>query len=330
MFRKKLLFLLGIMLVLSLAGYGVCHFAGENGKTELSAQTEQVRLVTSFYPMYVLTQNLILGAENTTVENLTENQTGCLHDYQLTAKDMKLLHGASALIINGADMELFVEQVLKAYPKLPVLTATQGITLLEGTAHSHNHEEEEQEHEEEEHTEASVHLHEENGHVWMDVERYRVQASVLCEELKELDALQSEAYTAAYLAYDKKLEELSEEISKLSDEAAGIPVVLFHEAFAYFADSLGMEVLAELALDEETVPSAGEIAEVIEEIRYHGTAFVFIEEAYASHARKIAEETDAVIVYLDPLVTGNGAADSYLSGMRKNLDAVRNALPAVR
>ena len=84
------------------------------------------------------------------------------------------------------------------------------------------------------------------------------------KELKKLDALQSEAYVEAYLAYDKKLEELSEEIRKLSDETAGIPVVLFHEAFAYFADSLGMEVLAERALDEETVPSAGGIAEVIE------------------------------------------------------------------
>ena len=51
-----------------------------------------------------------------------------------------------------------------------------------------------------------------------------------------------------------------------------------------------------------------------------------IEEAYASHAEKIAAETGAKVIYLDPLVTGDGAADSYLSCMRENLAAVKVAV----
>ena len=314
MFRRKLLFFLGIMVLLSLAGYAVCcTVRQENGSFQ--EESTRIRLVASFYPIYVLTENLIAEVPGTAVENMTQGQSGCLHDYQLTTKDMQLLSDADAFLINGAGMELFLEQAAEHCPDLLVIDATQGMDLLKGMGHSHAHEylEEEQE-------------QEENGHVWMDVERYRKQALILCEALKQMDSSGAEAYERAYHAYDKILEELSLEVQELAVKTEGMPVVLFHEAFAYFADSIGMEVLAELALDEEQVPSAGEIAEVIEEIRYHGTALLLIEEAYLSHAQKIAKETNALIVCIDPLLTGDGSPDSYVSGMKKNLAAVEAAL----
>lgn len=310
MFRRKLLFLLSVMLLLSFAGYVVCS-AAKQGTAPLQEEVPRVRLVASFYPVYVLAENLAAEASETAVANLTSGQGGCLHDYQLTAKDMQLLSDADAFLINGAGMELFLEQAAEHCPELQVIAATQGIELLKGTGHSHGHSEEEQE---------------ENGHVWMDVGRYRRQALVLCEELKKLDSAQAEAYEAAYQTYDIILKGLSLEVQELAAKTEGIPVVLFHEAFAYFADSLGMEILAELALDEEQVPSAGEIAEVVEEIRYHGTALLLIEEEYLSHAQKIATEANAVIVCIDPLLAGDGSLDSYVSGMRNNLAAVEAAL----
>lgn len=310
MLKKKLLFLLSIMLLLSLAGYAVCGSVRRQPGA-LQGNTAKVRLVASFYPIYVLAENLIAGASDTAVEHLAQNQVGCLHDYQLTARDMRLLSGADAFLINGAGMELFLGQIAERCPGLSVITATQGIELFKGIAHGHGHEEQEQE---------------ENGHVWMDVERYRIQALALTKGLKELDASQAEAYEAAYRSYDETLEKLSLQVQEVAEKTAKVPVVLFHEAFAYFADSLGMEVLAELALDEEQVPSAGEIAEVIEEIRYHGRTLLLIEEGYASYAQGIAEETGAVIVCIDPLVTGDGAPDSYVLGMEKNLEAVEAAL----
>ena len=99
-------------------------------------------------------------------------------------------------------------------------------------------------------------------------------------------------------------------------------MVVFHEAFAYLAESLGMEVLAVLSLDEDAVPSAGEIAEVIEEINYHGGAYIFIEREYAAYADKILKETTASAFYLNPLTMGDGAVDSYYRDMLSNLDAL--------
>ena len=59
--------------------------------------------------MYVLAENLTEGVSGIEVSNLTENQTGCLHDYQLTSRDMKLLSRADVFLVNGAGMELFME-----------------------------------------------------------------------------------------------------------------------------------------------------------------------------------------------------------------------------
>lgn len=325
MFKKKLAFLAVVMLFLSLAGYLICLLAGEK---QLKKEDNFV-LVTSFYPMYVLAENLTAGVDGVEVYNLTENQTGCLHDYQLTSKDMKLLAQANAFLVNGAGMELFMEKVLENSPQLPVIEATVDIPLLEGQGHTHNHGEirngaQAEVEMEQDDSEMDIigHLQEENGHVWMDVERYRMQLNTVKEAMITLLPEKKEALEEAAGVYEAKLETISAAVAKQKEKTEGIPVVIFHEAFAYLAESLGMEVLVSLSLDEETVPSAGEIAEVIEEIRFHGGAIIFIEEAYASYAEKIVAETNAGVVYLNPLTTGDGKSDSYLTEMQKNLEAL--------
>ena len=316
MFKKKLGFLLGVMVLLSVAGYLICLLTGN--KKQLN-QDDRFLLVTSFYPMYVLAENLTDGMEGVEVSNLTENQTGCLHDYQLTSKDMKLLSEADVFLVNGAGMELFVEKILENTKNITVIEASHGIPLLEGSSHGHDHDHEESGEEENGHEE---HSHEENGHVWMDVSRYRRQAATVKKELQQQLPEQKEALEQAAAVYDEKLQKLEAQVEELKAETEGLPVVIFHEAFAYFADSLGMEVLATLSLDEETVPGAGEIATVIGEINYHGGAVLFVEPENARYAEKILAETEAVVVYLDPLTTGTGAPESYITGMQKNLDEV--------
>jgi len=298
----------------------VCLAVGSSKKIN---NNDEFLLVTSFYPMYVLAENLTAGTEEITVANLTENQTGCLHDYQLTSRDMKLLDRADAFLINGAGMELFMEKVLESNPELPVIEASHGIALLEGVEHKHEgHEDEELEHAEEHQDDHSGHSHAENGHVWMDVERYRAQVATVKEELQQLLPEQREALEEAASVYDIKLQNLAGYVEELKPYTEGAHVVVFHEAFAYLAESLGMEVLASLSLDEDTVPSAGEIAEVIEEIKYHGRAYIFIEREHAAYADKILKETMSSAFYLNPLTTGDGNINSYYDDMMKNLDTL--------
>lgn len=68
--------------------------------------------------------------EGVTLENLSEPQTGCLHDYQLTAADMKLLSKADVFIVNGGGIESFLSDVAESYPDLKIVQACDGIVYL--------------------------------------------------------------------------------------------------------------------------------------------------------------------------------------------------------
>ena len=70
----------------------------EKNKT---GETDKLTVVTSFYPVYLLAQEIVQGAEGIRLENMAQPQTGCLHDYELSISDMKLLETADIFIING-------------------------------------------------------------------------------------------------------------------------------------------------------------------------------------------------------------------------------------
>lgn len=116
------------------------------GYVRMEQKKEQAKdgdllVVTSFYPMYVAAENVIENVEGVTLKNLSEPQTGCLHDYQLTAADMKLLSKADVFIVNGGGIESFLSDVAESYPNLKIVQACDGIDLLEtaeGSEESHD------------------------------------------------------------------------------------------------------------------------------------------------------------------------------------------------
>lgn len=309
-------------------------------KEEIEVESE-TRIVTSFYPMYILTENLTKGVPGVKVVNLTENQTGCLHDYQLTTQDMVELSHANLLVLNGGGMEGFIERVIEQYPDLPVVRAADGIELLANTSdHEHGeedehvHEEEEQDHEDHEHGEEEEHVHEHahdhgeyNAHVWMNLNHYLVQMSNVYEALVELDPEHEMIYRTNYKQYREKIMELEQEFEDALAGVAGKEVVIFHDSFAYLAQEFGLEVVKAVNLDNETYLSAGEVKEIIDEVNHHKIQVLFTEEQYSdSVAKSIAKETDASVYIIDSLVTGINDLDAYINGMKSNLRVLQDAL----
>ena len=69
------------------------------------ADDGKIKIVTSFYPMYIIAENITEGAENIELVNMTDVNVGCLHDYTLTTEDMKKVEDADVFISNGLGME---------------------------------------------------------------------------------------------------------------------------------------------------------------------------------------------------------------------------------
>lgn len=327
--KNKYVFVAGMLcaiLLLSVSFTGL--YVKQNAKYAVGSK-EQVTIVTSFYPMYVAVSNLVDGIDEIRVRNLSEPQTGCLHDFQLTPEDMKLLSGADVFVVNGGGIENFISDVAKTYPKLQIVQACEGISLLGSEGHVHE-EEEEHDHDavhEELYEEEDGHGHdhgEENAHAWMSVASYREQITHITEHLAEILPQYRESITENARLYDDKLAELQAEQKELCALVKGQEVIIFHEAYAYVAKDYGLEVAMVMDLDEERQVSAGEVAEVLEEIKEHGVSLILAEERYGKEmGDTIQKEADVDVVYLDTLNRGNYEKDSYLVGMQSNIDLLR-------
>lgn len=293
------------------------------------AKDEDLLVVTSFYPMYVAAENVIGDVEGVTLENLSEPQTGCLHDYQLTAADMKLLSKADVFIVNGGGIESFLSDVAESYPDLKIVQACDGIDLLEsaeGTGESHNDlsSNEDADHDDHDHSE---HSHgDENAHVWMNLADYQIQVQNICNGLSEADSAHAEQYAKNAQTYQGKVQELQQEAAELASQIASKPVVIFHEAYEYIVQEYGLQLAGEMNLDEERQVSAGEVADILHSIEDNHVSVVLAEELYGTDmGEMVAKQSGVKVVYLDTLTRGDYSADSYLEGMRSNIEQLKEA-----
>lgn len=331
--KRKLIYLLTIMILVATVGAAFSYSfgsAGTSAGTEGESQTEEEFLVvTSFYPIYVIARNLTEGIDGVRLQNLTENQTGCLHDYQMTTKDMKLLDQADVLLVNGGGMESFFENALDGLAHLTVISSEEGIQLLEQMSeHNHDHgvEEEDDDHEEHGHEGHDHGIH--NAHIWLDPVRYRQQVVNLATGLAEQDPEHRAQYEANRDRYLKEIDTVAEEYQTAFAEMDPQHVIIFHDAFAYYGEVLPLEVVKAVEIEgDESALSAAEMAEVVEEIHHHHIQYLLIEEQYSlTVADVLAEESGAETVVLDSLVTGDGSLDSWLTGMRENLGILQQCL----
>ena len=314
--RNKYCFVLVIIICISLvcAGFTAAYVAGEND----TSNDGGITIVTSFYPMYIATLNVVDGVDGIHLENLSEPQTGCLHDFQLTPEDMKLLSKADVFVINGGGIESFMTDVATAYPKLAIVEACEGLELI-----SEDGEDDEvhDEHGEDGHDHGDV-----NAHAWMSVKLYRKQVANIANYLSQIDPSNAKKYQKNAQNYDGELAKLQDKQQKAINFSNNQNIVIFHEAFAYVAEDYGINVCAVMDLDEERQISAGEVAGIISTIEQNSVSYILAEETYgADMGRVIEAETDATVVYIDPLNRGDYDKDSYLNGMDANIDKLTEA-----
>ena len=339
-----------ILIVCMLAVMAYEHTAGMKGAaggasdaSDSAKNTDEaddmLTVVTSFYPMYIATLNIVDGVEGVRLENLSEPQTGCLHDFQLTPEDMKLLSTADIFVINGGGIESFMSDVAKAYPKLDVVEVCEDVALLSeyeaDSDHEHDHDadtESDSDHDHDHEADAesdSAHDHDhgdENAHAWMSVPRYRTMVKTIASHLAQKDEAHAKEYYANAEKYDAKLAKLEKEQDSLKSLTDGQNIVIFHEAYGYVADDFSMNVCYLLDLDEERSVSAGEIKQVISAIKDDGVSVILAEELYGkSMGDTVSRETDVHVVYIDPLNRGEYDKDSYLDGMEQNIELIKDA-----
>ena len=148
----------------------LCGCAGSAGNGRIAATT---------LPVWEFSSRLCAGTPITVTRLVTE-QVSCLHDYSLNVRQVKAAESAETIIISGAGLEDFLDDLLV---NASVIDASEGVGLLCGEEHEDEHHHEE------------GHHHEEDPHIWLSPENAQVMARNICAGL-----------SARYPAYKKIFE----------------------------------------------------------------------------------------------------------------------------
>ncbi len=275
-------------------------------------------VVTSFYPIYLFTLNLTDGIDGLTVRNLAAPNTGCLHDYQLSTGDMKVLNKADVFLINGAGMESYLTRVMETFPKLPVVDASSGITLLSEDGMDEIIDDGED------------HTGEANAHIWLDAQNAVAMVNNLAAGLTDAMPQFADQIELNRAAYVERLTALDEELKNGLADVPNKDIVTFHEAFPYFARAYGLNVAAVVNHEPGDAISPATLAQLVETVRALGNPPLFVEPQYDDMAAEtLSRETGAPVYTLDPVVTGPETdipLTYYEDKMRENMQTLLTAL----
>ena len=261
-------------------------------------KNDNLKIVTSFYPIYIMTLNITNGAENVEVSNMAENHVGCIHDYTLTTTDLKKFENADIFVENGYDMEQFSQKIIDSYPDVKMIDSSTKIIdfVQEGE--------------------------EVNPHFWTSIDNYILQVEAITEGLKELDSSNRDLFEQNKNTYVQKLQELKSSYEEFNFEENS--VVSLNESFSYLFKFIGVnETLIETDHENSSL-SAETVREVIEEVKETGIqAIVIGQNDDDQNAKLIASETGTKVYRLNDAMSGNGSIDSYINTMKENLEILK-------
>lgn len=284
--------------------------------TPVTDKNNKNLIVASFYPVYIFTLNLVDGIDEIEICRMAEHNTGCLHDYTLTAKDAKLLNDASLLVINGAGMENFVEDLYKTVDNLPIVDSSSDIELICNESHDH---EEEALHEE--------HNHHTNSHIWLSVENAKKQVLNIKNGLVENYPQYEKQINLNYDGYIEKLNNLDKQLTELYPDLMGKRVVTFHQAYDYMAKDAGFEIVDCIEGDDGNEPSPKKLAHLCDEMREQNIKALFTEPNYGGSAADIlASEVGVQVYILNPVLTGEEKLTAYEEIMLENYKIICEAV----
>ena len=302
-----------------------------------------LNIVASFYPMYIIAENIIGDADGITLQNMARPQTGCLHNYQLTPGDMKKLDTADLFIVNGGGMEGFLDHALDIFPELNTVDSSEGVTVLHNeNFHSHEHDEhhdesehdehheyDEHEHSEHEHEElihshehsGHEHHHEDNCHFWVLPDNAAVQAENICNALCELSPENAEIF-------QENTRRFQEQTASLEHfDGHGEKVCVFNEAFGYFSLFYNLDVELTYEMDENKTPTPRELAEIIETVKEKDIKLLIAADgASRLPADTIAAETGAKVIIMNPILMGDFSPDCYINAINENTRILKGSV----
>ena len=299
--------------------------------TFISYAKADTKVVASIKPIHSLISYVMDGVGT---PGLLVDGSSSPHTFQLKPSHATMLQEADIVFWIGEDLESFLETPLESIAKdakQVTLMESEDIEMLKfreknvfddhddhGDEHDdhdehgdeHDEHEEHEEHgdehdeHEDEHDDHAHHDGHNHGefdiHFWLDPEIAKTIVQIAAKEISEIDPANASKYEANAAKALNKLDQLINDTrGKINKDAT---YVVFHDAYQYFEQRFGIEVIGALTVNPEILPGAKQLAEIREVIEHEAVNCLFSEPQFnPTIAETIASDTGVKAAVLDPL-----------------------------
>ncbi|AZN40604.1 metal ABC transporter solute-binding protein, Zn/Mn family [Paenibacillus albus] len=314
MFYKRLLG--KFVLSAAMLAFLIVMLAGCASSSKGKLVEGKTNVVTSFYPLYFLAQQI--GGENANVINMIPAGVEP-HDWSPKSRDLDTAAKAQLFLYNGAGLEGWVPDFLEGLPsdsKLITVEASEGIKKLSGNP--------------EEDADAADAKHV-DPHTWVSPKSMLIMADTVLKNFLKADPAHQDAYTANYDKLEQRLKDLDQEYTDALTKTARKDIVTSHQAFGYLARDYGLKQVAIMGLSPDAEPKAQDLLRITKFVKDNGIQYIFFEELVSDElAKTLANEADVSTMVLNPLEgltpEQEKKGEDYFSLMKANLQNLVQAL----
>lgn len=234
------------------------------------------------------------------------------HVYKPVPGDAEAISHARAVFINGLKLEHWVEDLIHNAGG----AGQRVVVVSEGVKHRVSP------------FDANV----PDPHFWFDVKRWRQAAANVARALAELDPPGAGVYQANAQLYDQQLASLD---GWVRTRVKAVPaerrkLVTSHDAFAYFGEAYGFEVVPVQGISTDAEASTRDVARVVDLVGKTGVKTLFVETSVNPKLiEQVARETRTRVggaLYSDSTGPLDSPGGSYVGMVRDNVSLIVEGL----
>ncbi len=279
-----------LIVLLAILGFAYLFFGNNN----VVPSQHRLIIATTIFPTYDIAKN-VLGDKVNLVQILPVGASP--HTYEPTVQDQLKLQGVDVLFVVGHGLDDFAVKLAKSgNSNVQIVSLDKYVVYTED---------------------------EMDPHYFVSVNGARSIARVIEETMSGLDGGNQQYYQNNAQDYLARLEDLlTNSRRKLLTLSVPLKIVTFHNAFSYFADELGIDIVATLEPFPGKKPTIEYLSNIEDIIKKQGVIAVFSEPQLSGEVvESISKDLGIKIYTLDPL-GGYDARNSFIANYKANVDTI--------
>lgn len=301
-----------LVIIAAFAALGaIIYMRGGTQENNVPSPEKQgkVVVVTTIYPVYDLIRQV--GGKDVEVSYLLPVGASP-HTYSPTPENVRRAGKAHLMVMFGSNIDDWASKLHQSEGGSAKLIVLSGAP---GTEEKHSGEEDH-------------HHGGEDPHYWMDPEKMIEYSVKISDTLAELYPAKKTKFAERRAVFETEIRALIAEYKPRFEALKHKKFIAYHSAYSHLAERFGLEQAGVIESSPGKAPGPETIAKLVEMVKKDNIKAIFAEPQLSARAAEMLSKNAGIpLRKLDPLGNPDDPErDTYIKNMRRNLDAVLEAL----